>query len=75
MFGRQSHDCGDQAWSGEWPGKAECRELGWYVYGDPSVEGYWVRCDPDRLQATEDLNRLVTDAEWNPDLQRWQLRP
>jgi hypothetical protein len=71
MFGTsQNHDCGHQTWSGEWPGNAECREFGWYVYGDPSVEGYWVRCGPDHPKATEDLNRLVIDAEWDPDTQR-----
>jgi hypothetical protein len=72
MFGTsQNHDCGHQTWCGEWPGNAECREFGWYVYGDPSVKGYWVRCGPDHPQATEDLNRLVVDAEWEPDTQRW----
>lgn len=70
----QNHDCGHQTWSGEWPGNVECREFGWYVYGDASVERYWVRCGPDHPQATEDLNRLAVDAKWNPDMQRWQQK-
>jgi len=60
------------AWNGEWPGVAECREFGWY---SKFIEGRgWVRCDKDDPDATEDLNRLYTDAIWDSDSQRMKMR-
>ena len=41
-------------WTGEWPGKARCRELGWWCVGPP-----WVSCPAGTPGATEDLNRLA----------------
>jgi hypothetical protein len=59
-------------WTGEWPGTAECREFGFYSYF--TRETGWVRCSKDHPEATEDLNRLYTDATWNPKLGRFVLR-
>lgn len=56
------HSCSPSIWSGEWPGVADCRRLGWYTSAD-SIWG-----------VSEDLNRLVTHAVWNRDLQRWDAR-
>lgn len=68
------HDCGFDAWTGEWPGSAECREFGWWVQ-DRCAEGFgWVRCAPDAPGATEDLNRLAVDAVWSREQARWVLR-
>lgn len=56
------HGCTPDVWTGEWPGVADCRRLGWYTAPD-SIYGYM-----------EDLNRLVTHAVWNRELQRWDAR-
>jgi len=45
-------------WTGEWPGKPECRELGWWCIPNPTGRGY-VPCDSDIPGAIEDLNRLA----------------
>ena len=59
----EDHDPQQVAWEGEWPGKAECRERGWYSIMDatgkistPSM-GNWWPCTKDYPGATEDLNR------------------
>ena len=53
----EGHDPIVARWVGEWPGKAECREKGWYSHRNPHGNG-WVPCSPDHPDATEDLNRL-----------------
>lgn len=66
--------CGEDIWTGEWPGDAECREFGWWVQ-DRCAEGLgWVPCAPDAPNATEDLNRLARDARWSREQARWVLR-
>jgi hypothetical protein len=68
------HDCGQQTWTGRWPGEAECAEFGWWVQ-DRCAEGLgFVPCAPDAPGATEDLNRLVRDAVWDAQAGRWQRR-
>jgi hypothetical protein len=59
-------------WTGEWPGKAECREWGWYAV---MVEGRgYVPCDRDSPGATEDLNRIYAECRWDAEAQKW-VRP
>ena len=61
-------------WTGEYPGRTECREFGWY---SKWVEGEgWVRCEKDDPGAGPDLNRLNAGdrAEWSRDKRRWVLR-
>lgn len=65
----RDYDCGDDVWTGLWPGEAECREYGWYVQFDPGRG--WVRCDADDQGAEPDLNRLLVEASWNPSTRRW----
>jgi hypothetical protein len=55
-------------WTGEFPGKVECRELGWYAKFVWGVG--WVRCLPSDPDAREYLNRLYDAAacgelEWS----------
>lgn len=58
-------------WTGEWPGKAECQEFGWYV---KMVQGKgWVSCEKDDPGAYEDLNRLHRDSVWDKERGRYIL--
>lgn len=61
------HDCGEDIWTGLWPGKAECREYGWWAVFDPP----WRRVPAGTPGAVEDLNRLVVEARWDRETQRW----
>jgi hypothetical protein len=48
------HDPVKAAWTGEWPGKAEAREHGWYSVW---TRLGWVSCDSKFPGASPDLNR------------------
>ena len=55
-------------WTGEYPGCAECREFGWYVKMTPKG---WESCNSSDPEATEDMNRLHFEAEWDVDKGRF----
>jgi len=57
-------------WVGEWPGVMECREFGWY---SKMTNQGWVSCDNNDKGATEDLNKLCTDAIWDKKQGRFIL--
>lgn len=71
--------CGQDIWSGLWPGEAECAEYGWWAYfeGGPAGETGtgWVRCGPDHPDAVPDLNRLILDCRWDQVRGRWVRKP
>jgi len=64
-------------WTGEWPGEAECREFGfWSVFGpdlSPPQVG-WISVSAETPGATEDLNRLNRECDWDPERQTWVPR-
>lgn len=62
-----------QPWSGEYPGAKECREFGWYARLLPGRG--WVSCGKDEPGASEDLNRLMIEAVWDRERQRFVLQP
>ena len=70
-------DCHDEdeiphplPWSGEWPGLARCRKLGLWCKRNPSGPG-WIICDNDDPEATEDLNRLIVECDWDRQAREW----
>lgn len=69
------HDCGEQVWTGRWPGDEDCERFGlWCVWGpDVGLRG-WVPVRPGTDGATYDLNRLSEVARWDRTTQRWELR-
>jgi hypothetical protein len=71
------HACGQDIWTGEWPGDQAARAFGWFVRWDgrPSEGGRgWVRTTAEDPDAEPDLNRLVTDARWDRSARRWVQR-
>lgn len=49
-----------------------CRKLGWYAKLVDNVG--WVPCDPDDNDATEDVNRLYRETQWD-STKRMFVRP
>jgi hypothetical protein len=58
------------AWTGLWPGEAECREFGWFV----KLGAGHQPCGPDEPDAMPDLNRLGIEAKWDRRLVRFVRR-
>jgi len=69
-------DCDDEGevfpWTGSWPGKAECREFGWYAKMVPG-QG-WVSCSVNEPGAFPDLDRLNIEMVWDRELGRFVRR-
>jgi hypothetical protein len=70
---REKHDPMASAWTGEWPGVADCRERGWYAVLRPDLgecrQGWvsWWPCTKDFPGAGEDLNRWSYFAQTHHD--------
>lgn len=64
-------DCGNDIWTGEWPGTEDAIRLGFWC--DPT-DLPLRPCDPDTPGAVPDLNRLMSDARWDPTTRRWEAR-
>ena len=74
-------DCAERmAWTGEWPGVADCQRLGFWCYEDPSGYGNpamhygHIPCDKDHPDAREDLNRLYDDCRWDRATKQFILK-
>jgi hypothetical protein len=52
--------CGDDLWTGRWPGEAEAERYGLYVEEIPGA-------------AVPDLNRLMTVGRWDADRAEWVI--
>ena len=59
-------------WTGVWPGRAECREFGWYANLVPGKGR--LSCRAGERGATEDLNRLHAEAVWDRTEKRFIRR-
>ena len=74
--GMQRLGCGciteleDLPWTGEWPGRAEARELGLWCKWDWSRG--WVTCEATDPNAQPDLNRLYGECKWNKETRKWE---
>ena len=71
LIGQEAHDCGQDVWTGEWPGHAECREYGLYCYWPEG--GPFIPCGPDHPEALHDLNTLIRCGVWDREAGRWVL--
>jgi hypothetical protein len=67
---RHAGCCGDDTWSGYWPGVLECEEFGWWSMMVPGLG--WVQVPEGTEGAVHDLNRLVLEGVWDREARRWQ---
>lgn len=55
-------------WDGNWPGTKECQEYGWY---SKMGKNGWEPCSKDDPEASENLNRLISECIWDKKLKRF----
>ncbi|GAA4626792.1 hypothetical protein GCM10023196_036490 [Actinoallomurus vinaceus] len=65
------HDCGQDTWTGTWPGDEYAARLGFWCRWDNG----WQPTSADDPNALPNLNRLYTDATWNREERRWDPKP
>lgn len=66
------HRCGDEVWSGVWPGVADCRRLGLWVIDGCSQGLGWIRAHRGDIGATESLNDLHSSfIRWDREAGRY----
>lgn len=64
------HDCGQDVWTGQWPGEADAIALGLWSRWLPT--GRWELCPPDAPGARPALSFLrPPHARWDRDQQRF----
>lgn len=73
--GEVEHDCGNQAWTGEWPGIAECEEFDWWAFESPASQK-WMQEEgvPGWDKPHHNLNRLAPECEWDHLARRYRRR-
>ncbi len=64
------HDCGEDLWTGQWPGNDDAAEMGLWTYWGPP----WIECGPDHPQARPDLNKLALAGKWDRGQKKWVRR-
>lgn len=67
-----NHDCGEEVWTGTWPGVEDCQRLDFWCT-DPAHPPM-KPCTKETPGAAEDLNRLLQQCRWDRETQRWELR-
>lgn len=72
FLGDDAHDCGEDVWTGHWPGEVECIEFGFWCT-DPRHPPMRP-CPAGTPNAAPDLNRLLTETQWDREQKRWVLR-
>lgn len=60
-----------EQWTGEWPGYDACRELDLFCC---HTSAGWKACSHDHPDARPDLNRLVTECDWDRIARKWVRR-
>jgi hypothetical protein len=76
--GMQSIGCdcekrtGNIPWEGDGHNKITCRKLGWYATYIPNTG--WKPCNSYSHGATEDLNRLYSEAVWDKETLQFVLK-
>jgi hypothetical protein len=72
------HDCGEDVWTGMWPGYREAIEFGWWIKWIDAAPGErygeWRPTTASDPKARPDLNRLNIDCVWDRDNERWMMR-
>ena len=66
------HGCGQDVWTGRWPGQVECAEFGLWAVFVPNV-GY-EPVPAGTPDAVHDLNRLWRECDWDRIAGRWVRR-
>lgn len=69
----EDHDCGQQEWSGVYPGTLDAIELGLWSRLEPTLG--WVPSTPEDEDAIPDLNTLLHRCYWDATGQRWIEKP
>lgn len=63
---------GRDIWTGEYPGRSDAEELGFYSRERIGPGTFWERCSKGDDRARADLNRLHEgEATWSQTLRRW----
>lgn len=67
-------DCQTNRWTGYWAGELEAVEFGWFTHFVPNGKPSWQPCGPEHPKAVTDLNRIMTECDWDPQTQRFVRR-
>lgn len=63
-------ECTPTKFSGYWPGLQEAIEKGWYYFVDEQ-KGV-LSCTSDHEDALPDVNRVVTELNWNSSSEKYE---